>query len=145
MDFGAFWISASLIFALHNDARSTDGHQFSDARDGLTFAICFTVAWSSSALNDGNEQIRLLQANAAGSPRSGYSTSGLGNLPSRRSNHSIRLYLAAKARADACKARARGSSLWPTMVMCTGSIANSSSARRTPGSGRSISTDALVR
>src|SRR5258708_23521812 len=117
MEFGAFWISASLIFALHNDARSADGHQFSDARDGLTFAICFTVAWSSSALNDGNEQIRLLQANAAGSPRSGYSTSGLGNLPSRQSSHSRRLYRAGKARARACRACARGSSLGPTIVM----------------------------
>jgi hypothetical protein len=65
--------------------------QFNDARDGLSFAICFTVACSSSALNEGNEQMRLLQANAAGSPRSGYSTSGLGNLPSRRSSHSSRL------------------------------------------------------
>src|ERR1700710_2131852 len=56
--------------------------QLEAARDGFSFAICLTVAASSSALNDGYEQIRLLQANAAGSPRSGYSTSGLGNLPS---------------------------------------------------------------
>src|SRR5882672_12158266 len=120
MDFGAVWISAPLIFAPHNDTRSTDGHQFSDARDGLNFAICFTAAWSSSALNDGNEQIRLLQANAAGSPRSGYSTSGLGNLPSRRSNHSSRLYLAGRARAMTCKACAFGSSFCPTTVMWVG-------------------------
>jgi hypothetical protein len=65
--------------------------QFSAARDGFSFAICCTVARSSSALKDGYEQIRLLQANAAGSPRSGYSTSGLGSLPSRRSSHSRRL------------------------------------------------------
>jgi hypothetical protein len=66
-------------------------HQFEAARDGFSFAICFTVAASSSASNDGYEQIRLLQANAAGSPRSGYSTSGLGSLPSRGSSHSRRL------------------------------------------------------
>src|SRR5258708_24552010 len=65
--------------------------QFSAAREGFSFAICFTLARSSSAVKDGNEQMRLLQANAAGSPRSGYSTSGLGSLPSRRSSHSSRL------------------------------------------------------
>ena len=60
-------------------------------RTGFSFAICATVAFNSSALKEGNEQMRLLQANAAGSPRSGYSTSGLGSLPSRRSSHSRRL------------------------------------------------------
>ena len=60
-------------------------------RTGFSLAICATVARNSSALNEGNEQMRLLQANAAGSPRSGYSTSGFGSLPSRRSSHSRRL------------------------------------------------------
>ena len=45
--------------------------------------------------------MRLLHANAAGWPRSGYSTSALGKLPSRGSSHSSRLYIAGKARAKA--------------------------------------------
>src|SRR5271163_1922597 len=78
--------------------------QFRDAREGLSLAICFTFASSSAVLNDGNEHMRLLQANAAGSPRSGYSTSGLASPPSRGSSQSRRLYLAGRARAKACSA-----------------------------------------
>jgi hypothetical protein len=76
---------ADSLAAMHHEI------QFSAARVGFSFAICFTVACNSSAVKEGNEQMRLLQAKAAGSPRSGYSTSGLGNLPSRRSSHSRRL------------------------------------------------------
>jgi hypothetical protein len=76
---------ADNLAAMHHEI------QFSAARVGFSFAICFTVACNSSAVKEGNEQMRLLQAKAAGSPRSGYSTSGLGNLPSRRSSHSRRL------------------------------------------------------
>ncbi len=79
--------AADRFAALH----SSDFSQFCAARAGFSRAICATFAFSSSASKAGNEQMRLLQANAAGSPRSGYSTSGLGSLPSRRSSHSSRL------------------------------------------------------
>ena len=87
----------------------------------------------------------LPHANAAGSPRSGYSTSALGNLPSRGSSHSSRLYLAGKALAAGVQ-RLRAS-----IVLCTddrhmgGLDGEFLIGEQHAGEGGGMSAEALVR